>query len=989
MEYVEYRYKYSRALRAYDVQFFDHVSIPRERKANAKRILFVLDYMPSEALHTKRLFQGSTGDLFSNLVWVAENVHEVPHTLSEYDWLAISFNSFKTVGGNKEFLALAQEEFAARLREVITTYKPDAVVTFGREPADSLNKQFISKYRGKKGVQYQHFYGVPIPTTVGEHSFLHVSTLSLRSLQRDDTSMSLCGYVAHNLTSALNMGAMYKIPELDFQIEVIDTVAKFDVFYKKLCAAKYVAIDTEGRNLNKIKNYTVTWQFALDTDVAYILPFLHKDSPFLPEELDYIRQKLRLFFECRSKAHYHIYANAAFDLSMARRDLGVRFFKNDVWDIFAGDYVHDENMERLQKVTGYYYYSLLNLSMQYGCTAYYDSDFGKEQRAFIADLPLTPEVLHYMALDVILPMYIMRLQRKRGKHTGYKYYTTMVRKQVSDQIHNLANIEFNGSRMDIDWLFYLKSPDSPILKEREKALTTLLSTEGAVKTNNLLLQEAGAPPVGLYGRVKKQVFRLSKTAHKEKLFFDVLKLKPLSLGETGKGQIDKDFQNKYADVPEVAAYTAIQKINKLFDAYVKSFIKKWGADDDFRNDRRMRARYGYLKIVSGRCNASDPNLQTIPSRGAMGKYIKRLFVPDDGCFTVKVDFCVFEVKCWALMSDDKEVAKTFQVGMDLRNAFKHKPTMELAQEVEYKGDVHKINASYFFRIPIEKIDKAKRNSVKTVIFGLIYQQGEKGTAKSINATVEVVKDLTAKFFKRFPVGSAWFQEAKNQAKKFLYFESPLGRRRHLYGMICPKSHPDYSSIYSRNERQAVNNPVQGMGSDFMMIGARCIEKQRYKLYRTVKKYFKFIQTNTVHDSLEFSVEFSAFWPAVRTIENGLTSDVKEEVKRRYGFEFIVDLEIDFEIGASLDTCEAWNFALSGDYKTKEKESLADSLKNTLDNLNKMGRRIDPLHFYTEVDKNFSFAPDWAKSQRMYLTDTLGYDPLDPKLLAKRHENVEK
>lgn len=981
-EYVDFVHKYGKALKAYDVVGFDKVNLAKHVNKKARgKILFVLDYMPGEALKRSKIFDGSTGDLFRNLMWAAEAYYKTPNKLDDYDWLAISYHSFKTMGGTPKFLEIAHAEFKKRLEYVISVYKPDTVVTFGPDPTKALNGEFMSQHVGKKGVQWQHFYGVPLKTKVTHkdvtHTFKHVSTLSLRSLQKSDETMAAAGYVARNLTTCLNDGKLvYKIPKLDYKIVMVDSIKKFDKMMKVLRKAKNVAIDTEARSLNRRKNYTVTWQFAVAKDKAYILPFRHKDTPFLPDELKYIKDTLRDYFEYDNENEKHIYANAAFDLIAARRDLGVRFFKNNLWCVIAAEFAHDETHKNLRAVTGQNYYSLLNITMQYGCRAYYENDFGKENRAFIADLDMDGPVLTYMALDVIVLLYIQELQLKKAVDIGYSKYESIVAEQLNDTIHTLNNLEFNGSLLDIDYLFKLKSKDSQIVKEKNRVTKLLYSSEGVQKANKILAKKSGAPTMGMFGRSNLQVFKINKADHKQLLFFEVLKLKPLMLNKKGEGKIDKDFQKKYADVLEIKLFSELTKIEKLYNAYVKSFVKKWADDEDFRFDKHMRPRFGYLDVVTGRTSARDPTLQTIPSRSEMGKLIKRLFIVKKGRIFIKVDFSAHEVRCWSLISGDKEVADVFREGLGYRSRFKRKPSVKLAQDVDLKGDVHRINAAYFFGVLVENVDKVMRQAVKQVIFGLIYQQGEKGTAKSINSTVEKVRELTAQFFKRFPVGAGWFDKAKAHAREFMYVESPLGRRRNLWGFLTPQSHEDAGNIISRNERQSVNSPVQGMGSDFMMTGARCIEKRRFEHFQKTGYYPDFVQANSVHDSLEFSCAFEDFWLAIDMIEKGLTDDVADEARKRHGFEFAIPLEVDFEVGATLVGCEGWNYALTGKFPIKEKDSLDTLLNNTINDMNtELGYNLDPQETLKLIHSKFEYAPEWARIQKRNLVEKGNKDPL--------------
>lgn len=337
-------YRYSKSLRSYEFTDFAYVELAKHRKKGAPKILFVLDYTPRESLRHAMLLKGPTGELLENIATVAEDVFGAP-SLNDRDWLAMSYHCVKTQGASDSFKEEAHREFKRRLEHVIAAYKPEVVVTFGPDPYRALNAEFLSKYKGKDGEQYQHFYGVPIDTTIThkeeKHSFKHVPTLSLHTLLNDSKgdTLALIGYCGRNMTTALNRGKlMYEIPKLKYTIEVVDDLDKFNAMYKDICNAKVVAIDTETKNLYKRQNQTLTWQFSTRPDHAYILPFLHKDSPFLPEEIAYIKKKLRLYFERTNKNKVQIYANAAFDLNGARRDLGVRYFKADVWDVFAGDF---------------------------------------------------------------------------------------------------------------------------------------------------------------------------------------------------------------------------------------------------------------------------------------------------------------------------------------------------------------------------------------------------------------------------------------------------------------------------------------------------------------------------------------------------------------------------------------------------------------------------------------------------------------------------
>lgn len=1009
-DYVEYEHRYSKAYRKVENRY-DYVRLAKVVKKNKPKILFVLDYMPAEDLRSGRILSGATGQLLETLLKVSYSYYGGESDISDYQWMAVSYSAFKTSGESDQFRADAKKEFDSRLHYMIAQYKPDIVCTFGLDPMRSISGEYASKFRGKRGVAYGHFYGVPIDAQIEHkgkvHAFKHVSTLSLNPLINatgKGDPMYLAGYVMRNLQTVLNGGELrYAMPKLDFEIELVDTIEKFDAMLEELRPAKYIAVDTETPNLNRIVSKTLTIQFATRDDKAYVVPIAHKDSPWLPKELKYIQKKIRNLFERDMKAKFMIYANGSFDLTRLRVDFGVRFFKADVWDIFAGEFGLDENLKVLQSF-GSSYFSLLNICMQYGCTAYYDSDFGKDKRVTIDREDLHPALLNYCALDVITLIHIRRLQVRRAKDIKYRKYQSLVGQQISDMIHMFSSLESSGSPTDIDWLFYLKSKESPLLMHRSAVLKKLSKTKGVQKANNHLTKQSGASAVGLFGKTSLDIFNINKQDHQNLLMFDVLKLKALSTGKKGTGNIDKKFQSTYAHVPEVALYNELQKIKKIFSSYVKAFVKQWGEDPDMRTDACIRPHYGFLDVVTGRTSAKKPSLHQIPSRNEinalilemfpdradLGQLIKRMFVAPEGRILLKIDYAAHEVRGWSIISGDMEVADLFQHGLNMRNAYKLFPVPALAKKIDTEGDPHKINAAYFFSMPIDQVDKPKRNSVKQVIFGLIYQQGMEGVAASTGQTVVAIKDLVKRFFKRFPVGAGWFEKIKQFGRKHLYVESPLGRRRNLWPFLMPRDAPKAESVIAATERRAVNSPVQGMGSDFLVTGARMIEKLKWKHYKKTDHWPDFHATNSVHDSLEFSVAYSDIWLAINLIERGLTSEVKKEMEKRHkDINFTVPLEIDFEIGANLSDTAGWDFSID---KANGKSSFENLIYNTL-----VFQR-DVMKYKVDVEETFQhimygqyeYMPAWAKKQ-MWNTGKVkkGKDPRKPKDVMNAKKIVKK
>lgn len=966
-KHFDIRYDYSSMFKSVRGDF-SYVQSAYHRNKNGKgKMLIVLDYMPSEDLGSGELLSGETGALLRRILFNANNFYREETTIDDWDWVAISYNSFKTKGRPESFVEAASSEFKKRLKSVIMKYKPDVVLTFGNEPYRALNQSKIAEISGN----HHNLYGQAIPTKIkhgGEtHKFKHVPTLSLQTLINTDYkggAISMAGYVSRNVITALRGESKYQIPDLEYKVELVDTIKKFDKMLDYLRKQKQVAIDTETENLYRRKNRMLTIQFAATEDKAYVLPFYHKDSPFDGKELNYIGNRLRNFFEKDNKNKYHIFANGPFDLTVIRNAVGVRYYKTAAWDIFAGEFCLDENMKGLSSTAGAYYYSLNNIVMQYGCDVYYKSEFGKDKRKTISQVDLDTPLITYCALDVITLIHVKRLQLQRAADIEHHKYELMVGGQMSDVIHTIANLEFNGSRIDIEYLFYLKSEESPIVKELHKTKNDLNDCKAVRKANSILCRDASVPKLGLFGKTAVNVFDIGKKKHKQLLFFDILGLKPVKFGKDGQGKIDKNFQAAHGNVEEVKKFTAMVKIKKLYDAYVKSFIRQWGEDDDMRYDTRIRPHFGYLPVVTGRLSATKPSLHQIPSRSEAGKHIKRLFIADKGRIILKVDYSAHEVRCWSIITGDKKVADVFRVGYDLRKEYRYRPRASLAKKIDLDGDVHKLNASYFFGVDISKVTKDIRNAVKTVIFGLIYQQGFPGLAASTGRKLEEIEDIVGQFLNRFPVGVKWFDEIKNFARKNMYVESPLGRRRYLWGYLMPKKAEMYDQVTKSMDRRAVNSPVQGIGSDFLVTGSRQIEHLKFKHFEKTGHYPDFYQANQVHDAIEFSCAYEDVWLAISLIERGLTSAVQKVALKRHGIKFTIPLEIEFEIGSHLKECSAWDYSLSGNDSSFE--SLVMKALNT--QKTDLGYDINPKKVYKQIMDNIELAPKWAREQEEYVDD---------------------
>lgn len=492
------------------------------------------------------------------------------------------------------------------------------------------------------------------------------------------------------LTVALRKCNLYTIDVANYTYETITTLDRFEVFMDALYAAKLVSIDTETDNLNRIVNKLGTIQFAFDGDKAWVLPMHHPESPFSPKQMEYICGELREYFE-HVKDTLHIYVNAKFDLIQLFRDLKLRWYAADTWDCQGGEYCLQENRKfRTVKLVNWTTgkdvlsaYSLAQLTLEYGCTAYLSGNMGKEDRGNIFGTPLK-DVSQYGGKDTVIPfqMYHLQMQEFQSRGPAYRRCATIVRKQFSSMIRSFVEMESTGMLVDKAYLIKEVASEGAFVKARKQARDEIYAMESVIAANALLVQRDVGPD--LFGRnaVDNWVFDIDKTEHQCLLFFEVLKLEPVKIGKSGNPSVDKAFKDKYAPlddsgkllediaVPEVAMFRDYSELKHLYNTFLKGFLEKFYDNIDMRKDGKLRPSFKFLQIVTGRTGAEKPSLQQVPSRSKLAKAIKRQFIAAEGQLIIACDASAAEVRNWGIASNEPNMIRSFGNILQKRKEFR-------------------------------------------------------------------------------------------------------------------------------------------------------------------------------------------------------------------------------------------------------------------------------------------------------------------------------
>ena len=109
--------------------------------------------------------------------------------------------------------------------------------------------------------------------------------------------------------------------------------------------------------------------------------------------------------------------------------------------------------------------------------------------------------------------------------------------------------------------------------------------------------------------------------------------------------------------------------------------------------------------------------------------------------------------------------------------------------------------------------KDMRRHAKAINFGLIYGMSAFGLTRSTELTLAEAEDFVKAYFKKFPGVKKYLDGIRRQAAEQGYVETLLGRKRYFPALQSKIN----VQLKNREEREAINAPIQGTAADIMKI----------------------------------------------------------------------------------------------------------------------------------------------------------------------------
>ena len=285
-------------------------------------------------------------------------------------------------------------------------------------------------------------------------------------------------------------------------------------------------------------------------------------------------------------------------------------------------------------------------------------------------------------------------------------------------------------------------------------------------------------------------FNLNSTQQLSKVLFETLKLEPPDRRKkttsghfsTSAGVLE-ELRDQHPVVEKILEYRELSKLKSTYvDALPQQINPRTG---------RVHTSYNQTGSVTGRLASSDPNLQNIPTRTETGRLVRNAFIAAPGYRLLSVDYSQIELRIVAHMAQDEAMLAAFRAGLD----------------------IHAATAAAIYGVELEQVTKEQRRHAKAINFGLIYGMSAFGLHRSTGLTLAEAENFVKAYFQQFPGVKAFLDGLRRQAARQGYVETLLGRRRYFPNL---KSNAN-PALRAREEREAINAPVQGTAADIMKL----------------------------------------------------------------------------------------------------------------------------------------------------------------------------
>ncbi len=310
-----------------------------------------------------------------------------------------------------------------------------------------------------------------------------------------------------------------------------------------------------------------------------------------------------------------------------------------------------------------------------------------------------------------------------------------------------------------------------------------------------------------------EVFTINSPKQLSVVLFEKLGLpagKKTTTGYSTDAEVLEQLAESHEIVALVLSYRELAKLKGTYADAMPLLVDK--------RDGRIHTSLHQTVAATGRLSSSNPNLQNIPIRTAVGREIRRAFVAPPGWVLISADYSQIELRLFAHVSEDTELCTAFDSG----------------------EDIHVYTAGRIYGIEPEDVTKDMRRAAKTVNYAVLYGISDFALARQLKIPQSEAKSLKENYFSRFPGVKEYLDDTITFAREKGYVQTLLGRKRWI-----PDINARIFQFRQAAERAAANMPIQGSSADIMKLAMIDV----WKFLETEKPRTKLLLQ--VHDELLF------------------------------------------------------------------------------------------------------------------------------------------
>ena len=476
-------------------------------------------------------------------------------------------------------------------------------------------------------------------------------------------------------TQAIVNEPIVDISRKDANYHIIKDEKQFDNFLEKLKQQEIFAFDSETTGLDVITADILGLSFSWQAKTAYYIDL--KDKKFQ----EYALLKLKPIFEDQTIGK--IGHNIKFDYKVLKTlDITVAGI---AFDTLIAAFLSNSNRGLKLEELAFSYLGYNKLKLV---------DLFEEKPKNKKDIDVTkinPDKLAWYGAedaDITWRLYQKLLPETKDK----KNYDLLIKMELP-LVPVLAEMELNGISLDVKFLKTMEKEFAIEIKKTSKQIFKLAGSE----------------------------FNISSPLQLKKILFEDLEISTDRIKKTKTGlstaasELEK-MLDRHEIIPLIIQY---RELTKLQSTYIKALPELVNP-----KTKRIHTSFNQAVTATGRLSSSDPNLQNIPIRTALGRRIRQAFVAPRDYMLLAADYSQIELRLAAALSRDPKMTTSFKQG----------------------EDIHARTAAEIHKISLKDVTKDIRRTAKEVNFGVLYGLGSLGLAQRTDMNRTEAKEFIEKYF---------------------------------------------------------------------------------------------------------------------------------------------------------------------------------------------------------------------------------------------------